>query len=79
MNPINEKEMEKLYIDLSRVPLICQAVVQIKDDIAKINDKLDDKYVTKELFSIVQKIVFGGAGFILVAVLSALVYQVVVR
>lgn len=42
-------------------------------------DDLDGRYVTKVEFWPVKAIVFGGAGIVLIAVFSALVYLVVSR
>lgn len=43
----------------------------IKDDIQSFKEEVVDKYVTKESFSPVQKIVYGIVGVILSAVLMA--------
>lgn len=49
----------------------------IQRDIAEINQKLDDKYVTKDQFSPVRNIVYGMVTIILTAVVVALVYLVI--
>lgn len=72
------------YIDVSRIPLICQNIDGLhqvsKETLSKIKDideKLEKKYVTKEQFALVKNLVFGAAAIILSAVLLALVYLVV--
>lgn len=49
----------------------------IQRDIEKINDKLDNTYVTRDEFSPVKNVVYGMVGLILTAVLAAIVYGVV--
>ena len=48
------------------------AIQYIRRDIAEINQKLDDKYVTKDEFDPVKKLVYGMVAIILVAVIGAL-------
>ncbi len=69
----------KFYIDISRIPLICQSIVTISKNIESIHDKLDNKFVTKDVFYPVKTIVFGAVGIMLAAVFSAIVYQVIVK
>lgn len=57
------------YIDVSRVPLICQALIGL-------NDKMD-KMVTQDQFWPVKTIVYGAVGLILTAVILALAYLVI--
>lgn len=70
---------DKRYIDVSRVPLICQAIVGIRDDIKDINQKLDDKFVSKTEFIPVKTLAFGFVGLVLIAVVGALVGLVIIR
>lgn len=49
------------------------AIRYIQRDIAEINIKLDDKYVTKEEFIPVRNVVYGMVAIILVAVIGAIV------
>lgn len=51
----------------------------IQRDIAEINKKLDDKYVTKDQFDPVKNIVYGLVAIILIAVAGALVALVVLN
>lgn len=57
------------YVDVSRVPLICQALIGI-------NEKMD-KMVTQDQFWPVKSIVYGAVGLILTAVMLALAYLVI--
>ena len=49
----------------------------IQRDVAKINEKLDHEYVTKEEFMPVKNIVYGMVGVILLTVLGAIVALVI--
>ena len=51
----------------------------IQNDISEIKTKLDQKYVTKEEFDPVKKIVYGLVSLILIAVVGALIALVVVH
>ncbi len=57
------------YVDISRVPLLCQAVIGL--------EKKLDKLVTKEEFWPVKTLVFSFVGLTLLAVFGALVALVV--
>lgn len=70
---------DKRFIDVSRVPLICQAIVGIHDDIKDIKDKLDQKFVTRESFTPVQRVVYGLVGLILTAVMLAILGLVITK
>ena len=66
------------------IALIGQDISYIKSDISEMKLSLDNKYVTKQEFSglqkdtdLVRRIVFGAVSIIVVAVFSALVYLVV--
>lgn len=54
-----------------------EAMVEIKKDVADLKNELEGKYVTRESFEPVQKLVYGLVGVILVAVIGALVAMVV--
>lgn len=61
------------FIDVSRVPLICQSIVQINDNVREIKENM----VSKDRFVLVERTVYGGVTVILLAVLGALVKLVV--
>jgi hypothetical protein len=58
---------------------IITSIKYIQRDIAEINHKLDDKYVTKETFEPVRNVVYGLVALILIAVVGAIVALVVVN
>lgn len=58
------------FIDVTRIPLLCQSVITIHEDIKDIKEKLDDKYVTKDVFNPVRAIAFGLVGAVAMAVLG---------
>lgn len=62
----------KRFIDVSRVPLICQAIVGISGDIKEINEKLDKNFVTKVEFTPVRMLVYGFVGLVLTVVILGL-------
>jgi len=51
-------------------------ISQIRDAIDKINDKLDNKYVTKEEFSTVKAIAYGLVVTIVLGFMGGLIYLV---
>lgn len=57
------------YVDISRVPLLCQAVIGI--------DKKLDQMVTQDQFWPVKTLVYGFVGIVLTAVVVALVGLVI--
>lgn len=65
------------FVDISRIPLICKSIIDTNEKLKEIGEKLDNKYVTNEAFDPVKKVVYGMVGLILVAVVSALIYMVV--
>lgn len=70
---------DKRFIDVSRVPLICQSIVGIEKRLTAIDEKMDTKLVSVEAFSPVQKIVYGMVGLILIAVVGALISLVIMK
>ena len=62
-----------------KVLLFAQTIEYIKKDISEINQKLDNKYVTKEEFVTVRALVYGFSGLILMGVCGSLIALVVVR
>lgn len=63
------------------IAVIKNELISMKEDVAKINIKLDSNYATKEWvnaeYSNTRKIVYGVASVILLAVVTALVALVV--
>lgn len=60
------------FIDISRIPLICKAIIDMHENIKGINIKLDNKFVTAEAFWPVRAIAYGLVGIIMVSVVGAL-------
>jgi site-specific recombinase len=56
---------------------VLASIKYIQRDIAEIKAKLDDKYVTKDEFDPVKRLVYGMAGAILLAVVAALLSLVI--
>lgn len=67
------------FVDVSRIPLICKSVIDTNERLKEISDKLDNKFVTKELFEPVRLIVYGLVGMIIVAVFGALIGMVLIK
>lgn len=61
------------YIDVSRIPLICQSIVQIGKDIAEMKENL----TSKEEFWPVKTLVYGITGLMLAAVVGALLMLII--
>jgi len=70
---------EKRYIDVGRIPFICDDLHGIHETLNKIEDKLDEKYVTKEDYRPVKAIVYGAVGLILTSVMIALIALIIRR
>lgn len=60
------------FIDVSRVPLICQSIVQISEDIKEIRENM----INKDQFSPVQKVVYGLVAVLLLGVIGAVLAMV---
>lgn len=82
----SENKAQGRYIDVTRIPLICQNIDGIHEyqremveTVKGLDKKLDEKFVTKERFGPIEKIVYGAVGAILLAVLGALLSFVVVK
>lgn len=63
----------KRYVDVSRVPLICQSIIQIHDNIKDIKDNM----VTRESFSPVRNLVYGLVSLFLTGIAVALLALVI--
>ncbi len=66
---------QKRFIDITRVPLICQSIVGIHDGIKKIEEAM----VTKDQFAPVRLIVYGGVATLLTGVIGALLASVFIK
>ena len=59
------------------IAVIQSNILDIKDDVREIKNKLEADYVTKSEFDPIKKVVFGLIGTILVAVVGALLTLVI--
>lgn len=73
-----EKGGQKRFIDVTRIPLICQNIDGIHTTLKSIDTKIDEKLVTKERFAPVEKIVYAIVGVVGLGVLGALIKLVLV-
>lgn len=69
---LSEGAAQGKYIDVSRVPLICQAILGIHESLSN----MERKMVTQDQFIPVRTLVYGAAGLILVAALGSLILLV---
>lgn len=72
-----EHQASGRFIDVTRIPLLCKSVIDTNTRLGKIEEKLDNKFVTIEAFTPVRSIVFGLVGTILFAVIGAVLMLVV--
>jgi hypothetical protein len=70
---------DRKFIDTTRIPLICQDIRGIHKTLEEIRVTLDSKIVTRDQFSPIQKIVYGGVGLILTSVVGALLALVIMQ
>ena len=63
----------------SATAIVNTDIAYIKNDIAEIKLKLDNKYVTIEAFEPVRKLVYGLVAIVLVGVVSAIIGLVLVK
>ena len=75
-----ENERAGKFIDVSRIPLICQNINEIHarlTDMAESMKENNENYINKDMFWPIKTLVYGATGIILTGVISALVYLVV--
>ena len=63
----------------TQVAVLTQATMDIKSDVIEIKAKLDSRYVSKDEFEPIKKLVYGVVGLILTTVIGALLALVVFR
>ena len=63
----------------TQVAVLTQATMDIKSDVTEIKTKLDSRYVSKDEFEPIKKLVYGVVGLILTTVIGALLALVVFR
>ena len=52
------------YIDITRIPLICQSIVGIDNKLTDLSKTIDEKLVTQDQFWPVKALVFGTVGLL---------------
>lgn len=67
-----EHETTGRFVDVSRIPLICQNIMGIDGSLKKINENLEKNFVRNETFAPVKSIVYGLVALILTAVIGAI-------
>lgn len=74
-----ENQEAQRFIDVSRIPLICQNIDGIHSSIKKIEDKLDTRYLTVEAFAPYKMALNAIAGLVLVAVVGGLLSLILIK
>ena len=67
------------FIDVTRVPLICQSIISIHEDIKEIRESLERSYVRQEEFKPVKAALYSAMGVIALAFLSGLLSLVFIK
>lgn len=75
-----EHEATKRFVDVTRIPLICQSIVSIHTDIGEIKvmmKEADKRYVNQDQFELTRKLVYGLLGIVGATVLAALLKLII--
>ena len=64
------------FVDISRIPLICASVVGMAKSIEEMRNDLQNKYVTKERYLNVERVVFGLVTLVLTSVAVAILARI---
>ncbi len=67
----------KKFIDITRIPLICQDIAGINKTLGELAQNIENGYVKKESFTPVRIVVYGFVGIILTSVIIAIVTLVI--
>jgi len=70
-----DKQYSRQEVDIA---LIAKDMAQVKETVRDIKSKLDADYVTRTEFEIVQKIVYGMVGVVLLGVLGAVIKLIII-
>lgn len=79
-NVFGENEKAGRFIDVSRIPLICKDIGDIREHLGDMREMMktnEDRFVNKDQFWPVKSLVYGATGIILTGVVLALIYLVV--
>lgn len=58
--------------EVTQIAVMANDLGYVRKAVDSLNEKIDNNYVTKEMFEPIQKIVYGLVGLILIAVVGAL-------
>lgn len=72
-----ENQDAQKFIDVSRIPLICQNITGIHTNLLDIKEMLDKKFVTKESFNPVKNVVYGIIGIVLTTAFVAILKLII--
>jgi hypothetical protein len=67
----DDKRSSGQFIDVSRIPLICQSIIDMRGDLKLIRDSI----VTKEEFGPVRYLVYGACLLILIGFFGSIIVQ----
>ena len=71
-----ENQKTQRFVDVSRIPLICQNINEMHENIKEIKDIIkenDAKHVNHDQFWPIKTLVYSGVGVVLLAVLGAVI------
>lgn len=74
-----ENEKAGRFVDITKIPLICKSIIDTNNQIKEIKemfDKLDNKFVTKEQFTPIQKGFYGLVGLITGSVIISILISI---
>lgn len=71
---MNDKNIDTNEVLLARID---ERTKRLEEDFIDLKSQFTSNYVTKEEFSPIKNLVYGGVGLILVSVLTAVLYLVV--
>ena len=76
---MQQSEETKLALMQRNIELITETTAEIKQDVREMRQENAQRYVTKEEFELVKRIVYGLVGMILIAVVTAILNAVIVK
>lgn len=74
---VKETQSTKIALIQQDMQYVKEGMKDLKDGMDEVNKKLNDRYVSKEEFEPIKKVVYGLVGLILVAVVGAIISLVV--
>lgn len=74
-----EGETSGRFVDITRIPLICKSILDMHANLTEIKEMLDQKFVSKERFAPIEKVVYGLVGLMLTAVVVAILGTIILH